>query len=167
MAINNLKGGFMIKFKQGEFVDLFRDKMRGLISSRTGTYNKADPTHFEKMSGELWVINGYGEYFMEDENGMVLHDSKPIPEEPPPIKVKIEIHDCTWGVEFKFTTDIGECGAYWSRNFGSADHEKNPEGGEWLRVTGNFFDVFKDLLVEGQTINPYEDYIHESLSDYE
>lgn len=153
----------MIHFKQGELVDMFCEKIRKLVPTRTGTYNTADPTHFEKYNGEVWVTHGYGEYWQEDyETGETIFiDGKSLPDEPPPIQVEIEIMDCTWGIEFMFTTDIGECGAYWSR-------ESNSEGGEWMRVNGNFFEVFKDLLAEGDANNPYEsDCPHGYLEMYE
>lgn len=152
----------MITFKQGELVDMFCDKMRSIMHTKTGTYNTADPTHFEKYNGEVWVFHGYGEYWQTDmDDEPIIIDGKRLPDEPPPIKVEVEMMDCTWGIEFKFTTDIGECGAYWSR-------ESNAEHGVWMRVTGNFFEVFKDLLVDGDKDNPYNKYIpHGYLEMYE
>lgn len=153
----------MILFTQGELVDMFCEKLRSMVSTRTGTYNTADPTFFEKFSGEVWVTHGYGEYWQTDmDDELIIIDGKRLPDEPPPIKVMVEMTDCTWGIEFTFTTDIGECGAYWSR-------ESNIERGEWMRVKGNFFEVFKDLLVEGDTENPYNKYAcpHGYLEMYE
>lgn len=152
----------MIHFKQGELVDLFCEKMRSITSTRTGTYNRADPTHFEQYRGEVWVTHGYGEYWItkadvagyDCENGdepFINSDGEKLHDEPPPVQVSIMMHDCTWGIEFEFETDAGKCGAYWSR-------ESNDEGGEWVRVTGNFFEVFKDLFAEGSPDNPYEDF---------
>lgn len=159
----------MIKITQNHIVDAFCDKMRLLLSTKTGTYNKADPTHFCDYRGSLWVHHGYGEYWQEDyETGETIFvDGKRLHDEPPPIEVKINMHDCTWGIEFTFKTDIGECGAYWSRNFSAYEKEKNPEGGEWVRVKGNFFEVFKDLWLEGAPETPYDECPHGYLAMYE
>lgn len=126
----------MIELKQDNIVDLMMDKIKQNGSSRHGTYNAADPTHYEKGSAVFGVEYGYT-MIMEDEEGNPGH---PYPE---PENVKCSFHDVTWGVTFEFQTSIRLEKGYWSRPlFGSS--------GEWTQITEQFFEVFKDVLLQGQ-----------------
>lgn len=145
----------MIKFTQSQIVDLFCEHMREMVSTRTGTYNKADPTHYEKYSGEIWILHGYSECWQEDyEGNPILHNGEKVPDEPEPEQIKISINDVTWGVEFEFETSRGTEGGYWSREIGN--NENFPEGGEWVRTTPHFFEVLTDLWQYGKENHPYE-----------
>jgi len=145
----------MIKFTQNQMVDLFCEYLKKKISTRTGTYNKADPTHYEKYSGELWILHGYEECWQEDQDGIpILHNGEKIPDEPDPEKIKISVDDVTWGIEFKFETSQGTESGYWSREF--YNRERYPEGGEWMRTSKNFFRVLTDIWKYGTIHHPYD-----------
>jgi len=120
-----------VELSQDNIVDLFIEKMKSHGSSHSGTYNKADPTHYEKGEAEIGFMYGFtaGE---EDMCGC-----------PGPENVKINWHDVTWGIEFEITTSGSIEKGYWSRPmFGSK--------GVWYRTTENFLEVFKRILLEGE-----------------
>ena len=137
----------MIELTQNEIVDLFVEKMKLHGPSTTGTYNKADPTHFEKGTATIGLvmiafrtslIDGDDSFIDVDESGSHVSRYEPGPE-----NVKVHWHDVTWGVEFEITTSAGVEKAYWSRPAHGCK-------GEWLRVSENFFSAFKLILIEGQ-----------------
>lgn len=133
----------MIKLTQNEIVDLFVDKMKLHGPSNSGTYNKADPTHYEKGTATLGLANGFkpiddDDFVDVDDSGAHVSRHGPGPE-----NVTVHWHDVTWGVEFEITTSAGVEKAYWSRPVHGCE-------GEWLRTGENFFVVFKRILIEGQ-----------------
>ena len=125
----------MIELSQDQIVNLFIEKMKMMGPSKSGVYNDADPTHYEKGHAKIGMGYGFTETQDEDEPIMCGY---PMPE-----NVLVHWHDVTWGVEFEITTSVGVEKAYWSRPmFGSP--------GSWARLTENFFKVFKRVLLEGQ-----------------
>jgi len=98
----------------------------------SGTYNRADPTHYENYEGALWVEHG----LKEDEEGF-----------PEAELISVKLEDCTWGTEVTFTTSIGEVGAY-------LDHEDD----KWMRVHDEFKKVFMKVLLEGSSSDPHEEH---------
>lgn len=125
----------MIELTQDQIVELFIEKMRLHGPSNTGTYNKADPTHYEKGTAKIGLAYGFCDTFDEEEPIMSGY--------PAPENVTVNWHDVTWGVEFGIITSIGVQKGYWSRPI-MGDEPK------WLRTTDKFFEVFKRILIEGQ-----------------
>ena len=150
----------MIELPQNEIVDLFVEKMKRFATKhKTGNYNRADPTHYEKLESQVWLCYGYSQpgYDPEDELPESFYENLP----PDPETVKVGILDCTWGIEFALKTSIGTESAYWSRGIYPTDFDG--QGGEWRRPTENFFEVFKRLLIAGDE-EPVEDpYGHPSM----
>lgn len=136
----------MIELTQNEIVDLFVEKMKLHGPSTTGTYDKADPTHFEKGTATIGMGDGFepindNDFVDVDEHG--AHVSR---YEPGPENIKVQWNDVTWGVQFKITTSAGVEEGYWSRSIHGSK-------GRWTRATDNFFSVFKRIFVEGQDEN--------------
>lgn len=132
----------MINLTQNEIVDLFIKKIKVNGSTKTGTYNKQDPTCFEETREVLWLEYGYTLSEPDEESDSFWR--YPITE-----SIRIKVQNITWGIEFSFETSVGRETAYWS-------HEPNTEGGEWVRVTDKFFKVMKDLLLSGTQKSPAE-----------
>lgn len=115
-----------------------------------GTYNNADPTHFEKWAASFGIEHGYTSVPLEPEMG-----GKDGWEYPQPENVKVLIHDVTWGLDIEIHTSAGVEKAYWSRPmFG--------EQGEWYRVSPNFFNRMRDVWMNGQEPDFWE--IEEGLA---
>jgi len=121
----------MIQLSQDQIVNLFIEKLKLMGSSTSGTYNPADPTHFEKGVAEIGIEHGFTMFTDESQ--------APYPE---PENVLVDWHDCTWGIKFEFETSAGQESGYWSRAIGGV--------GEWGTASKNFYEVFLKLLLEGQ-----------------
>lgn len=122
----------MIELTQCQIVDLFQEKLRKNGSSKTGTYNKADPTHFEKG------VAKFGMPFSLNPDGLNQLDG------PTPENIEVEWHDCTWGVEFTINVPSipYPVKGRWSRSFGGGDSE-------WADDTlPIFFTIVKDIILQ-------------------
>jgi len=135
----------LIELNQKEIVDLMISKMKRLGTHTSGTYNKQDPTHFEK--GDAAVSIQYG-YQVDDEA-----ESCPGPE-----NIKIHWEDCTWGIDFTFETSCGKDTGYFDRGIGECSASK------WLYCSDDFFKVFKDVLLHSKD-ESYFTYEEETYSD--
>jgi hypothetical protein len=113
-------------------------------SVHKGTYNKADPTHFEKGDAEIGI-----------EHGFTAIEEDSCPPWPEPENVSVHWHDCTWGIRFTFGTSIGQEDGYWARPICGCN-------GEWNNCSEKFEEVFTRLLLFGQ---PKDFWIAEECAD--
>ena len=119
----------MIELTQNQIVDLFHEKLKATAGNcRTGTYNKADPTHFERGVTDFGIPYTIG-----------ANDELDGPE---PENISVEWNDVTWGVEYTIAVpSIPEpVGGYWSREFGVDESH-------WVRCHERFFEVAKAILL--------------------
>lgn len=130
----------LVKLTQNEIVGIFVEKMKKHKDAKINTYiyDKADPTFGGKVEVSIWLMYGYT---IPKEMG-----SYP----PNPEIVKVNILNSTWGFEFKFKTSNGTEEGYF-------DYRNQ----EWRLVTENFFQVFNDLLING------EDHDFDTYVDFE
>lgn len=143
----------MIELTQGQLVDLFVEKLKAHGPSTTGTYNKADPTHFEKGEAEFAI-----EVSWVKDRGQ--SNMRQIPE---PEDIEVIWHDCTWGIEFTINVpSIKEpVTAYWSREFGNGKSH-------WKQAHPKFFKVVQDIIVCGHPKGYFEEQQHaDHLGYYE
>jgi len=124
---------------QNNLVDMFclHIQSHGSEGPR-GTYNKADPTHYEKWSATFGIEYGYTSIPVPVEQGGGEGIEYPEPE-----NVKVLLHDVTWGVDIEIHTSVGIEKAYWSRPILGSK-------GEWFRVTPNFFNRMRDIWFNGK-----------------
>lgn len=118
-----------------DWVEVMKEKIRSCGQFTSGTYNPADPTHYEKGWAEITMESGYTMSTPDAETGDP--GGMPLPE-----MVKASFHDCTWGVDFDFDTTAGRVSGYYNRAFG------RDGAGEWQSCDALFFKVFKDVLTE-------------------
>lgn len=117
----------MINLLQKEIVNLFLAKIElHLISSKRGTYNKADPTEYQKGTAIL------GLSWKEIDEG---------------INVEVKYNDVTWGVEIEMK--VLEDKVMVQKGYFSWPCFDPGKDGEWMRTTEGFFDLFKNLLLHG------------------
>jgi hypothetical protein len=144
-----------IKLHQGDLVNLMTEHISQNGKSSRGTYNRADPTAYEKGEAKFELMYGYSQplsnpwpdcdHDQDDPPCKNCKNNDPIHEPPSPEVVTASYHDCTWGVRFTFRTSMGPISAYYDRpNRGDQD-------GEWVQVEqqgieGMFERVFKDIL---------------------
>lgn len=122
--------------EEDDLVFLFIENMKKFsVSSSRGTYDLADPTHFEKWRCEVWLQCGYTMVEVPEEEGGG--------EFPEPETIVVRVHDVTWGVEFEFETSVGIEKGYFGRGASAK------RSGEWHRTTERFFEVMADLLLCG------------------
>lgn len=127
----------MIELKQKDIVDLMIDKLKRLGTHKSGTYNKQDPTHFEKGNAAVAVQYGYR---VDDEACC-----------PGPENIKIHWEDCTWGIDFTLETSVGRDTGYFDRGIGECSASK------WLHCSDDFLQIFKDILLNGQDEDYFDD----------
>lgn len=98
---------------------------------KSGTYNSADPTHFERASARFWFEYGFtfepatdlNDEPIKDLNGNVVLNDIPSPE-----VITVEYNDCTWGVDISFSTTVGTVSAYFDddwRNVKADNYQPN------------------------------------------
>ena len=120
----------MIVLTQNQIVDLLQEKLKATATNcKTGTYDKADPTHFEKGVTEFGIPYTLGPNDQLDG--------------PEPENISVEWNDVTWGIEYKIAVpSIPEpVGGYWAREFGV-------DKSHWTRCHERFFDVVKAILLD-------------------
>lgn len=132
-------------------INLLEELQLRIPESSSGTYNKADPTHYEKGTLEF---NQGGKDFM------------------------IAYNDCTWGVEFELYLKPAKrrlvllSGIYLSRGFGLNDPSTFHKRGKWIKGTFNILHKFvRDIPVVPEKTQEYWEN-HEPdpwgcLADYE
>lgn len=118
-----------IELTQCQIVDLFQERLREHGSVRTGTYNKADPTHYEKGKATFGMPWGYNPDF-DPQYG------------PEPENIEVGWHDCTWCVDYTFhVPSLPEpVHGQWCRGFDSSEFH-------WNRGNDFFFEIAKDILL--------------------
>lgn len=134
-----------IQLTQTQLVDLFIEKMKTdeyCVKHTNGTYNKADPTHYEEIEARAFIEHGYSFSVASD-----VGETEPYTESE---VVAVHIRDISWGIEFEFYTSIGLEKAYYARATGGG------EDGEWHRATENFERVFGDIYLLGESPDYYE-----------
>ncbi len=124
----------MIEIAQNELVDVIVARLKELAVGevKKGTYNRQDPTYFEKFRAIVGMWNGF-RMVKEEDTGE---------EYPQPENVRVTVDDVTWGVELELITSVAVEKGYWSRPAGNLQ-------GEWCRCTPRFFEVMKRLWIEG------------------
>lgn len=145
-----------IELKQGQLVDLFIEKMKQdefCVKHTNGTYDKADPTHFEEVTARVFLEHGYS-VFTDHVDEPPYETDYPQPE-----IVEVHIKDVTWGVEFEFDTSLGIEKGYYQRP------TSGTEDGDWHRVTENFKRIFGDIFLCGESPDYYE--IDEETGEFE
>lgn len=135
----------MIQLFQCDLVDMLITKVKAAGSWRSGTYNRADPTHYEK---------GKADFYVGDEPIGICPESGG--QEYAHVILRVEFYDCTWGVDFKFIYSVGEEGrkdevskAYFDRD------------GKWLRIDGEFFRDFRNALLS----EPWKEFVEREQHD--
>lgn len=113
----------MIKFTQSDVVDLVVEKIKQFGRSKSGTYNRADPTA---------CVSGRASFLLGEES-----------------PVEIKFYDGTWGIDFEIKAKDGEAKGYFGRSYDSTRHGDGvieiDDGGEWHRVENEEL-FFKCLL---------------------
>lgn len=136
-----------IELSQRDMVNLMIDHIKECGKHNSGTYNKGDPTHYEKGEARLEIMYGYSlpkSFAIEGCN----HTTQELPCDnckgmdpgqncPDPELITASFCDCTWGVEFKFYTSQGVLEGYYDN-----------QDKKWMRVKKQklFKRVFKDAL---------------------
>lgn len=150
---------------EDNLVDIFVESMeRFCKKSKSGTYDKGDPTYFKNMECEVFLTYGFTEPTQDPEDEFPESWYAGMP--PEPETVKLQIDDITWGIEFTFETSVGIETGYWSR--GNTPIDFDGAGGEWCRCSENFKETFIRLFLHGEEapIEYFEDPMG-CLSDYE
>ena len=124
---------------EGDIVKLFYEKMQRMdVKRATNVSLGSDQTHLEVLVSMAWLDHGYTYSPVKDENGFIIFNEYELPvmsncSDPEQVRVEIIRR---WGIQFKFTTSVGVNGGYWS-------------GKRWGEVSDGFFEVFRDLLING------------------
>ena len=158
----------LIKLSQIEVAGLMKEKIRRFGEVKSGTYDRADPTAYERGSAEFWLLYGYTPP-KSNPNHQCEHDQDDPPCEgcktnpvdwcpPKPETVKAEFNDCTWGTLFKFHTSIGTIQGY-------IDHDCGGTNPTWITHDEHFERVFRDILFVDPSDGPEDGYGR--LEDYE
>lgn len=140
-----------IKLTQHQIVGLMMEHIRANGKSKSGTYNKADPTHYERASAKFEMAYGYtmmksnpSEVCTHTWSEPKCESCLPLNDEPASEVVEAKFHDCTWGVEFEFNTSIGTLQAYFDRD--GKWIPRVPKGRSKKVVEKQFERVFMDML---------------------
>ena len=123
----------MIELSQNQLVDLLMEKLKDASEGWTsGTYDKADPTHFEKGTSKFGIP-----YTLGDEGELL--------DGPEPENISVDWNDVTWGIEFSIVVPSirQPIRAYWSREFGNGKSH-------WTRCHEDFFRVVQAILTDAQ-----------------
>ena len=122
-----------IDLQQSEFCRMMVQRIKDQGHWTEGTYNRQDPTKYERGSATIDVEYGYTlsapDHEIGEPGGYPLEET-----------IEISFVDSTWGVEFEFRTSIGKVEGYFDRG------DK-----EWCRCHPRFFEVFKDILLAEST----------------
>jgi len=144
-------------------VDLMIHKLKSMCkgATSTGTYNRQDPTRFEKFHGIMYLTEFFGEEEEIDEDddeyyvGMQPiikfdYDPKDYPGGPhQPLEIKIS--DVTWGIEIELRTakdDMDDEWYPWESIYYSRACDKGEEP-QWLRPTAGFQELMDKALNHG------------------
>ena len=134
----------MITFTQNQIVDIIVEKLTQFSTgSKKGTYDKSDPTCYEKHFCKIGMQYGFGP---------AVEEACGCPESE---NVEVEIHDVTWGIEFKINAPSGKHEGYWSRSFPPSN--KSGFSGHWTRCSPDFLKVLKRLFLEGEEPQNFDD----------
>jgi len=118
-----------LKLKQSDLVNLLVNRCKEQGNWKDGTYDKADPTHFE---------SGKASYYVGD--ALVTVDYPPYEDREPEL-LEVEFNDCTWGFEFRF--NLVCAGGTEQKSSGYFDSE----GGSWHRIEGEFERDFRNAMI--------------------
>lgn len=122
-----------IELTQDDIVDAMVERFKTYsVEWRTGTYDRQDPTAFEKIKSKVFMYYGW-----------IGGGSCSAPESE---VVEVEINDVTWGVEFRITNSTGVHEGYFSRNVAGITE------GDWKRCSESFLEVLKRVFKEGEAI---------------
>lgn len=103
-----------------ELVNLFEEKIKRFGSSRSGTYNVADPTHWEKTEVTFYLDN---------------------PENQEPNPIDTLLHDCTWLLTITFSED--------GKELASAAWDPSDKIWRNITAPA-FFNLLHDVFMHGQ-----------------
>ena len=169
------------EIREDELLDLILTSIREkgqLMEDRSGTYNKADPTHYHRWMAKLWLEEDYShpitledvtspweELSVEDTNFPLYDDAMRLrwTHDLDLTEYHVYVHDVTWGIDFEIRRVTAAVQyakrkvetAYWSR-------EGNEEGGKWVRVTPRFFNLLTEIASYGQNYPTQEEIYYHS-----
>ncbi len=119
-----------LEFSQEDLANMLFERVKNNSKDfKSGTYSRADPTHYESYSATFGLEYGY--FF------------KAKPENMRPENVTISVYDCTWGV--KVTVRLSEhkkiYEGQWSRGLGGPS--------QWINCTKGLMRILHDVMLNG------------------